>query len=338
MKNFSFLRQMALLIISLLFVVLNSAAASLANLPPNELGKIMILMYHKIGSPEAIWARSPENFRKDLKLLYSKGYYLINLNDLADGKINVPAGKTPYVLTFDDGAPGQFGKINTVHGEQWNPDSAVGIILKMHQTHPDFGMGGTFYLNKDSRQEKKWASWFQEMVDLGFELGNHTASHPQLKKLSKTRVTYEIADLQRWIQKLVPGYHVRSLALPFGIHAQDDSWVASGAIGDDIYQHDIVLEVGSGPASSPFSTKFQPLRLPRLRGSDSVIDKSSNPADPSPAFLDRALRYFDKNPEQRFVSDGDPLRITIPRPWRNLLRHDLPPGVHLEYLEGTGNQ
>lgn len=32
---------------------------------PNELGRVMILMYHKIGEPESVWMRSPENFRQD---------------------------------------------------------------------------------------------------------------------------------------------------------------------------------------------------------------------------------------------------------------------------------
>jgi len=32
---------------------------------PNELGQIMILMYHKIGSPESEWMRTPQNFRQD---------------------------------------------------------------------------------------------------------------------------------------------------------------------------------------------------------------------------------------------------------------------------------
>ena len=36
-------------------------------LKPNEAGKIMVLMYHNIGEPEAEWVRTPANFRKDLE-------------------------------------------------------------------------------------------------------------------------------------------------------------------------------------------------------------------------------------------------------------------------------
>src|SRR5437879_4590446 len=77
-------------------------------LPPNELGRVMILEYHKIDYPEARWTRTPENFRHDLETLYARGYRLISLGDLIDGRIAVPAGTTPVVLTFDDSSPGQF--------------------------------------------------------------------------------------------------------------------------------------------------------------------------------------------------------------------------------------
>jgi len=44
-----------------------------ADLSPNELGRVMILEYHKIDYPEERWTRTPENFRRDLETLYAKG-------------------------------------------------------------------------------------------------------------------------------------------------------------------------------------------------------------------------------------------------------------------------
>src|SRR5438128_11408157 len=92
--------------IGLALLLVSFAAAD--QLPPNELGRVMILEYHKIDYPEARWTRTPENFRRDLETLYAKGYRLINLGDLLDRRIAVPAGTTPVVLTFDDSSPGQF--------------------------------------------------------------------------------------------------------------------------------------------------------------------------------------------------------------------------------------
>ena len=38
----------------------------LKGLKVNELGKIMVLMYHGIGEEEDVWVRTPENFRKKI--------------------------------------------------------------------------------------------------------------------------------------------------------------------------------------------------------------------------------------------------------------------------------
>ena len=49
---------------------------------PNELGEIPIWMYHNIREPEAIWVRTPENFRADLQRFYDLGYRLVSLTDV----------------------------------------------------------------------------------------------------------------------------------------------------------------------------------------------------------------------------------------------------------------
>ena len=45
------------------------SVASADSLAPNELGRVMILEYHKIDYPENRWTRTPENFRRDLETL-----------------------------------------------------------------------------------------------------------------------------------------------------------------------------------------------------------------------------------------------------------------------------
>ena len=56
----------------LLAVTLGVAVLAGAQAPTreaNELGRVMILEYHKIDTPEARWTRTPENFRRDLQRL-----------------------------------------------------------------------------------------------------------------------------------------------------------------------------------------------------------------------------------------------------------------------------
>ena len=110
----------------------------------NELGKIMILMYHDIGEPEDIWVRTPENFRKDLQTLYDKGYRAISMKDYIEGNIDTPPGTTPVVITFDDGTKGQFNILDEDGEFVINPDSAVGILEEFNKEHPDFGLKATF--------------------------------------------------------------------------------------------------------------------------------------------------------------------------------------------------
>ena len=46
------------------------AVATAGPLQPNELGRVMILEYHKVDQPEERWTRTPANFRGDLDRLW----------------------------------------------------------------------------------------------------------------------------------------------------------------------------------------------------------------------------------------------------------------------------
>src|SRR3990172_6341251 len=91
----------------------------------NEMGQVLVVMYHLIGTPESEWTRTPENLRSDIALLKSEGYYPVNVRDLASGNIDIPAGKSPVVITFDDSSPGQY---RILDDGSVDPDSAVAIL------------------------------------------------------------------------------------------------------------------------------------------------------------------------------------------------------------------
>ena len=63
------------------------AGAQAPTLAPNELGRVMILEYHTVDQPEERWTRTPANFRRDLERLWERGYRLVALNDVLDGKM-----------------------------------------------------------------------------------------------------------------------------------------------------------------------------------------------------------------------------------------------------------
>jgi len=290
--------------------------AGAGDLTPNELGRVMILEYHKIDYPEERWTRTPENFRRDLETLYAKGYRLINLGDLLDRKIQIPAGTTPVVLTFDDSSPGQFRYIEANGSVQIDPKSAIGVLEAFVAEKPDFGRGGTFYVlpgaskpNRLFNQPEYEGKKLQYLVSHGYEIGNHTLWHANLGKYPEATVRAQVADAQVWIQRHVPDYKTRTLALPHGVYPPDVSWVLNGSAKGTTYHHDAVLMVAGGPAPSPFSRAFDPVRLPRIQ----AVERD----------LTYWLNYFDKNPHERFVSDGDPNSVTVPAASRDRLRAEL---------------
>ncbi len=289
-----------------------------ADLIPNELGRVMILEYHKIDYPEERWTRTPENFRRDLETLYAKGYRLINLGDLLDRRIQVPAGTTPVVLTFDDSSPGQFRYVEANGSVQIDPKSAIGVLEAFIAEKPDFGRGGTFYVlpgaskpNRLFNQPEYEGRKLQYLVSHGYEIGNHTLWHANLAKYPEATVRAQVAEAQVWIQRHVPDYKTRSIALPHGVYPTDVSWVLHGSAKGTTYNHDAVLMVAGGPAPSPFSRTFDPVRLPRIQ----AVERD----------LAYWLNYFDKNPNERFVSDGDANSVTVPASSRDRLRAELRP-------------
>ncbi|EEG76746.1 polysaccharide deacetylase family protein [Dethiobacter alkaliphilus] len=268
---------------------------------PNEAGQVMVLMYHEIGGTESTWRRTTENFRQDLKTLYDKGYRPVNLNDYLAGHIDIPAGTTPFILTFDDGTAGQFRFLEDGDQPTLDPDSAVAIILEMAEKYDDFNPAGTFYIYYPVpfRQQAHIQTKLEMLVEWGFEIGNHTYGHENLRNISPQEVTEALARHVRATQSYLPGYEVNTLALPYGALPEDDSLLTEGTWEDITYKNDAILLVGANPAPSPFSEKFNPLRLPRVRADGTE--------------LPRWLEYFENNTQARYISDGNPDKVTVPR-------------------------
>src|SRR5688572_15048380 len=98
-------------------------------LPPNELGRIPILEYHLIGDSSARWMRERGQFRKDLELLYARGFRPVTMAEVLDKKLDLPRGQSPVVVVFDDASPSQFKYIEQNGNLEIDPNSAVGIWL-----------------------------------------------------------------------------------------------------------------------------------------------------------------------------------------------------------------
>ncbi|WP_242687339.1 MULTISPECIES: polysaccharide deacetylase family protein [unclassified Actinopolyspora] len=280
-----------------------SSAPSAAEVGANELGEVPILMYHRITpNPQSVYDRTPQRFRAELQRLVREDYVPVTTAEYATGNMDVPAGKHPVVLTFDDAAESQF-RLNS-SGEPAE-GTAVAILREVAAAHEDFRAVASLYITappfggEHSGRKLRW------LHEHGFELGNHTLDHPTLSARSASEATHQIAEMQRRITRAVPDAAVSTIALPRGVHPQPEKLARSGESDGVSYQHDAVLLVGARPAPSPFSANFDPLNVPRIRsqgGSGSGSELGST------AWLDKLAA----DPDRRYTSDGDPSVISHP--------------------------
>lgn len=281
---------------------------------PNELGRIMVLEYHLIGYPEDVWRRTPENFRKDLQLLYDNNYYPVSVKDLAAGQVNVPAGMTPFAMTFDDSSAGQFRYLEKNGQLELDPDCALGIMETFKKQHPDFPITASFYvlpaikpklrLFAQPEYQKQKLEW---LIKNGYEIGNHGWFHVPLHKLDDAGVQKHLAMFVKEIRAFIPDYEVKSLALPLGMHAKNRNLESKGSFEGVNYKHDAVFLVGSVTSVSPYDKDFNPLAIQRVQAGD------------TPTGPEAFTKQLDKN-SNRFISDGDPNTISAPLKMKERLK------------------
>lgn len=261
--------------------------------PVNEQGRIPILEYHLIGEKDSRWGRSADHFRRDLELLCSRGYRPITVAQLVDGDIDIPAGTSPVVFTFDDASPSQFRFIEKDGKREVDPNSGVGIWLAFSEKHPDWKHRATFCMLSggaaghnffgDRGIEGQKSAWRHEKVkflaDQGFELCAHTLWHADLVKYSDAVVQEQIARNVLAIDSAVAGYRVRTFALPLGDWPKNRPLAWAGVwknpkTGVEAkYAFDAVLEVSGSPVPSPSSPKFNPRALQRVQVVGNDLEK-----------------------------------------------------------------
>src|SRR5690606_11587602 len=231
------------------------------------------------------WQVTPEAFRAHLALLYERGYRPVNLTDVLDRRLDLPRGLSPVVLIFDDASPSQFRYVEAADGTlTTDSTSAVGMLMDFARRHADWDTravfcmlsaaeaGRSFFGDKGIEGQK--SAWRFPKVrflhEQGFELCNHTLWHANLSKYEDAFVQEQIARGELAIDSVLPGYDVRTFALPLGVWPQNRELAWRGSWTDPEsgrtlrYEYDAVLLVAGGPARSPYDPEFDPKRLPRF--------------------------------------------------------------------------
>lgn len=285
----------------------------------NELGRVPVMMYHGIVNKKSSetsytggnvdkdgYNRTVEAFKEDLEFYYQNGYRMIRAIDYVNGIIDVPYGRSPIVLTFDDGNTNNI-KVNgvTLDGEIIiDENSAVGVLESFKKKYPDFNVTATFFVNgslfQQSEYNEKILKW---LVENGYDIGNHTKTHVNFSDASTKESEEEVGFVYNKLDSIIPDKYVKLVALPFGspykkTHANFSHIINSNYNGIN-YETVSTFRVGWMPDYSPFSKDFDKEFIMRVRAYD------NNGIDFD---IDASFRILEKN---RYVSDGNADTIVI---------------------------
>ena len=284
----------------------------------NELGRIPVMMYHGIidkKSEETSYTggnvdkdgyqRTYEAFIEDLEFYYKSGYRMVRLVDYVNGKIDCELGKSPIVLTFDDGLSNAI-KVTGLDDSGniiIDPHSAIGILESFKKKYPDYKVTATFFINGGLFQQKEYNDKIIDwMINNGYDIGNHTYSHADLTKTTESETIKEVGKMYSLLKTKTSKF-VNIVALPYGTpynntHANFKHIISGTYEGVD-YSTISTLRVGWESDYSPFSTSFTPQFIKRIRAYDNNGE-------------DFDIKYNFKFLEtRRYISDGNPDIVVV---------------------------
>ncbi len=285
----------------------------------NELGNVPIMMYHGIvdmknsdtpytgGNVDKDgYTRTSEAFRADLEFYYQNDYRMIRLNDYVDGIIDVELGKSPIILTFDDGNKNNFKVLGKDENGQLiiDPNSAIGILEEFKKKYPDYGVTATFFVNStlfnQSEYNEEILNW---LVTNGYDVGNHTMSHVDLTKVDQNTTREEIGGVYQLLDSIIKNQYVNIVALPFGSPYKKEhenySLILDGSYNNIQYHTKASLRVGWEAEVSCFAKDFDPQFLKRIRAYDN---------DGSEFDIEMNFKLLETT---RYISDGNSDTIVV---------------------------
>ena len=298
----------------------------------DELGRVPIMMYHGIHNvdPKYVggnvdkdgYQRTASAFRNDLEFFYSSGYRMVRLIDYVNGIIDVPFGKSPIVLTFDDGLENNIKVIGLDDNGDIiiDPNSAVGILEEFKNKYSDFNVTATFFVNgglfNQEEYNEKILNW---LVDHGYDVGNHSYSHADFSKIDNNKSIYEIGSVYKMLDSILGDKYVNIVALPFGSPYKKShgnfSYIMNGSYEGFEYNTISALRVGWEADYSPFSNDFDKSFLKRIRAYD------NNGVDFD---IEMNFKLLESN---RYISDGNKNLIVFPKDEENKFNN-----FNLEYI------
>lgn len=297
----------------------------------DESGKVPIMMYHGIHNLENKdtgyiggnvdkdgYQRTKEAFINDLEFYYKNGYRMIRLEDYVKGIIDVKIGKSPLILTFDDGLKNNIfvTGLNDEGEIIIDPNCAVGIMETFKQKYPDYNVTATFFINgglfDQPEYNEKILKW---LINNGYDIGNHSYGHLNLATVSSDKVKEEIGKLYNKLDNIIKAKYINVVALPFGLpsstkHANFSHIIKSEYNGVK-YETISTMRVGWESELSPFCKDFNRLYLKRIRAYDN---------DGLEFDIEHNFKILEAT---KYISDGDKETVVVPLKKVDKLQDDL---------------
>lgn len=187
---------------------------------------VPILIYHHIGiSPgDSIYYVSPEEFDRQMVLLYTWGYRTISIQQMVDAiRHGSDLPNRPIILTFDDGSETVF-------------TTAMPIMQKYGFTGTAFVVfnyiGAGLYMDADQ---------IRNLHDSGWEIGSHSLSHVNLRQRPGKQEDEITSSKIRLETRL--GFPIPVFAYPFGANdasslklVRESGYIAAVGLGESVRQ------------------------------------------------------------------------------------------------------
>jgi peptidoglycan/xylan/chitin deacetylase (PgdA/CDA1 family) len=241
-------------------------ATRVSDRPGNTDGRVFVAMYHHIGDSKDSMFRKADEFRSDLEQFDKLGFRPVTASDYLAGKMNLPPGASPVVMTFDDSNPDQ---IRFKDDGSLDPTCFLGIWDDFAKTHPEFPIRATFFVLPNTLfGQPKWRTKKLELIkSWGSEIANHTVSHPFLRKISEADVQKEIGEAADDLVELGRPDQA-PLALPFGSSPKNKELLKGFDWHGKHVEPTGVFLVGSNPAPSILDPKFNRYAVPRIQANN----------------------------------------------------------------------
>ncbi len=171
--------------------------------------KIPVLAYHQI-SDDFSWSitrQTKKQFERGMGFLYDEGYEAVLPSTIFDPEFR--SNDKSVILTFDDGYEDFY-------------QNAFPVLKKYGFTACIFIITG--YIGKKSNWDYHWGrfkrnhlNWEKiiEVSQAGFEIGSHTVNHPDLTKIPRRYLNYELQTSKETLEDKL-GKKVNFLSYPFG--------------------------------------------------------------------------------------------------------------------------